>query len=63
MVIVELRDASGNILGVLTAQETEFSTGSTGLRANGKVQIDGAKYQCNVNIIKIGSKPAEKPGK
>lgn len=39
----------------------QFSTGSRGFHASGKVQTEGGKYQVNVLAVLIGSKPvAEK---
>jgi hypothetical protein len=41
----------------LVANAKQFSTGSVGFGANGKVVIDGERYQVSLNIVKIGSKP------
>jgi len=35
----------------------EFKTGSRGYWAGGKLQVGDVKYQCNLLIIEIGSKP------
>ena len=45
---------------VLMANPCEFKTGSKGMRANGQVFLDGKKYQTNVMLIEIGSKPKDK---
>lgn len=36
---------------------TNFKTGSTGFRGQGKVIEGGAKYQVQVIAVKVGSKP------
>ena len=42
---------------VLNALPKEFSSGSKGYYANGKVMIDGRMCQVGCNITIIGSKP------
>jgi hypothetical protein len=57
---VILKDASDNIISTIMAQEKEFSTGSKGFHWQGKLDIDGERYQAQVQIVKIGSKRKEK---
>ena len=57
MIIVELKDASGKTLGLLTATPKDFKTGSRGFYAMGKVEIDGKRYQTQIQLVEIGSKP------
>lgn len=60
--IVRIEDADGNLWGVVTAKEKEFSSGSVGFYANGKVENpedEDARYQVGGNIVLIGSKPAK----
>ena len=40
-----------------------FSTGSTGYHGVGKVFLDGKKYQANVMLIAVGSRPQTKSKK
>lgn len=40
------------------AFESTFGTGSRGYQVPGKVVINGKPYQCNVQMVEIGSKPA-----
>lgn len=47
----------------IIASETKFSTGSRGYRATGKVFLNGKKYQSNVMLIEVGSKPKGKDKK
>lgn len=37
--------------------EKEFKTGSRGFHAQGKVELDGKRYQANFLLVEIGSKP------
>jgi len=45
---------------ILNAMPKEFSSGSKGYYANGKVMIDGRNCQVGCNITIIGTKPAGK---
>lgn len=52
---------SVNIAGqIITGKFGDFSTGSKGWKAFGKVVIEGVRCQVSCNIIIIGSKPGEK---
>ena len=37
-----------------------FSTGSVGYYANSKIEFNGKKYQCQFQMVEIGSKQAKK---
>jgi hypothetical protein len=37
--------------------EKKFSTGSLGYFASQKVEINGKRYQCQFQLVQIGSKP------
>ena len=51
-----------DVLGVQGLTPVTFSTGSTGYRGTFKiVGLDGGRYQCNFQIVLIGSKPATAP--
>jgi hypothetical protein len=41
------------------ANAKTFSTGSKGFFGSGKLVIDGKKYQTQVQMVEIGSKPAD----
>ena len=60
-IIVELKTDDGKLIGVMTAPPRDFKTGSRGFYANGKLEIDGKRYQTQVQMVEIGSKPAEEP--
>lgn len=57
--VLEIKDADGKIWGTVTATEKQFSSGSVGFYANGKIENPDSheRYQLGSNIILIGSKP------
>jgi hypothetical protein len=57
MIIAELKNDKGEPLSVLTVAPKEFKTGSKGFYANTKVEIDGKRYQVQIQMVEIGSKP------
>jgi hypothetical protein len=52
----ELKDDKGQPIAVLTVAPKEFKTGSRGFYGNTKIEIDGKRYQVQIQIIEIGSK-------
>jgi hypothetical protein len=56
MITVELKQ-DGNPIGILTAAEKVFKTGSRGFFGMGKLQIGEKRYQVQVQLVEIGSKP------
>jgi hypothetical protein len=56
--LVEIKDSNGKVVGIIVANPKVFSTGSRGFYGNGKVEIDGKRYQCNMQMVEIGSKPS-----
>lgn len=61
MVIVTEMKVDGALVGMLTANEKEFKTGSRGFYGQGKLEIGGKRYQVQIQLVEIGSKkPAEK---
>lgn len=59
--IVEIKTQDGQPLSVITAAPKNFKTGSRGYHGQGKIEIDGKRYQTQVQLVEIGSKntPAE----
>lgn len=55
-IIAELKDTEGKVIGVLTVAPKQFKTGSRGYYANGKLEIDGKRYQTQIQLVEIGSK-------
>ena len=59
VILVELK-IDGKVVGTLTANEKAFKTGSRGFHGQGKIEIDGKRYQSQIQLVEIGSKkPAE----
>ena len=56
MITVEIKQDSQPV-GVLTATEKTFKTGSRGYFGMGKLQIGEKRYQVQVQLVEIGSKP------
>lgn len=64
VIIAELKTDEGKILGVMTLSQKDFKTGSKGFFANGKLEIEGKRYQAQIQLVEIGSKkPNETPEK
>ena len=56
MLSVELKE-NDKVVGTLVAPEKQFKTGSRGYFAMAKIQIGEKRYQVQVQIVEIGSKP------
>ncbi len=57
IIIADLKTDTGQSLGQIAAPPKQFKTGSRGFYANTKIEIDGKRYQVQVQIVEIGSKP------
>jgi len=55
-IIAELKSDDGKTLGTLTVAAKCFKTGSRGFYANTKIEIDGKRYQTQIQLVEIGSK-------
>jgi hypothetical protein len=55
-ITAELKNEKGEIVSVLTAAPKEFKTGSRGFYVNGKADIEGKRYQVQIQLVEIGSK-------
>ena len=62
MITVEFKQ-DGQMVGLMTADPKEFKTGSKGYYAMGKVSIGEKRYQVQVQLVEIGSKPKAEGGK
>lgn len=58
-IIAEIKTTEGKELGSMTLPEKVFKTGSRGFYANGKMEIEGKRYQVQIQMVEIGSKPEE----
>ena len=56
MLSVEIKD-NDKVVGELVAAEKLFKTGSRGFFGMGKIQIGEKRYQVQVQLVEIGSKP------
>ncbi len=57
IILAEIKSADGTVLGMLTLPPKDFKTGSKGFYTNGKIEIDGKRYQVQIQLVEIGSKP------
>jgi hypothetical protein len=55
-ILAELKSESGEILAKMIVEPKAFKTGSRGYYANKKTEIDGKRYQVQIQIVEIGSK-------
>jgi hypothetical protein len=60
-VLVHFKDDQGREFGTIVANAKQFKTGSRGFYGNSKLEIDGKRYQVQIQMVEIGSKtsPAE----
>jgi len=56
MIIVEIKTDSGQTVTVIGCPPKEFKTGSRGFYGNTKAEIDGKRYQIQIQAVEIGSK-------
>ena len=53
---VTIRTDTGESIGVLVLNPKDFASGSRGFFGTGKVQLEGKRYQCQAQVVEIGSK-------
>ena len=56
MLSVEIKE-DDRVVGMLTAAEKVFKTGSRGYIGMAKIQIGEKRYQVQVQMVEIGSRP------
>ena len=61
MITVEIKK-DNQVISIMTAAEKVFKTGSRGFFGMGKIQIDEKRYQIQVQLVEIGSKPKPDQG-
>jgi hypothetical protein len=59
--IVEIKTAEGETIALLTAEAKNFKTGSRGYHGQAKIDLDGKRYQTQVQMVEIGSKNTPAP--
>ena len=57
ILVAEIKDSAGNQVTILSLPEKEFKTGSKGYFGMGKAAIGEKRYQIQVQMVEIGSKP------
>lgn len=65
LIFAEIKTDGGELLDVVTVSPKEFKTGSKGYYGNRKIELDGKRYQTQIQLVEIGSKEtalAAKPG-
>ncbi len=62
-IIIEIKSPEGQSIGLLTAAPKDFKTGSHGFYGQGKLEIEGKRYQAQIQLVEIGSKPKEEEQK
>ena len=55
-ILAELKTETGESLALLVVAPKDFKTGSRGFYANQKAEIDGKRYQIQIQMVEIGSK-------
>jgi len=58
IIVAEVKTGDGTLLGAFTLPPKDFKTGSKGFYANGKLEIEGKRYQAQIQLVEIGSKKA-----
>ncbi len=61
MVIIAEIKSDGNMVGALVANAKQFKTGSRGFFGTGKIEMDGKRYQAQIQLVEIGSKATGEP--
>jgi hypothetical protein len=57
-IIADLKTDAGQLLTTLSIPTKAFKTGSRGYYANKKIEIEGKRYQVQIQLVEIGSKKA-----
>jgi hypothetical protein len=60
LITAEIKSGDGTLLSVFALPPKEFKTGSKGYYANSKMEIDGKRYQVQIQMVEIGSKAPPK---
>jgi len=55
--IADIKTDKNEPFSVITVSPKEFKTGSKGFFGMSKAELDGKRYQIQVQIVEIGSKP------
>jgi hypothetical protein len=55
-IIAELKTEKGEPIATFTVAAKEFKTGSRGFYSSAKAEINGKRYQVQIQLVEIGSK-------
>ncbi len=55
-ILADLKMDDGQSIAVLTVPPKEFKTGSRGFFGSTKAEINGKRYQIQIQVVEIGSK-------
>ncbi len=55
-ILADLKLDDGQSIAVLTVPPKEFKTGSRGFFGSTKAEINGKRYQIQIQVVEIGSK-------
>ncbi len=55
----EIKTESGEVVGKLTLKPKQFKTGNTGFFGQGKIQVEGKRYQAQCQAVLIKGQAAE----
>lgn len=59
-IVVDFKTDGGQAIGVMTVAPKDFKTGSKGFYGQAKLEIEGKRYQVQVQMVEIGSKERAK---
>ncbi len=51
-----IKDENGQTIDALMLKQKDFSSGSKGYFGQGKLELEGKRYQAQVQLVEIGSK-------
>jgi hypothetical protein len=51
-----LRDDNGQSVGIIILREKVFKSGKTGFHGQGKLALDGQRYQAQAQLVAIAAK-------
>lgn len=57
--IADIKTDNDQRIAVLNILPKQFKTGSRGFYANQKIEIEGKRYQLQIQVVEIGSKNSE----
>lgn len=57
IIVAELKTDTGQSVGTIALPPKQFKTGSRGFFGNTKLELDGKRYQVQIQLVEIGSRP------